>query len=255
MSALDNTPPAQRALLAANALYALILKDGVREPILDGFSSIISKHPKIPAMKRIGLLAMIGIAKAGQVIDKLISAHGMLNMCKKYWKYRKVVTSRMVPHPDCINSTEDLADYTHIFINMLHVVVSNFSKEEVNTFYDLVGTIITFAERTARAERWPTDLYDFSSDSSIKWVPLEDVIDQYNPKSTKSNKKAKPNGRDHGGKGGSSGCTGGGVPADQEGQEAGEGDAGASATAPPSTDKRRRRGRPRQQAQQSDHGC
>lgn len=233
---------AEQVQFYVNSIYGMILGEPVRrDAILNELEEVFKKHPKMNAVRKAQLLAMLKMARHPSITG-LIKPASLLHSMRKHWHHRKAVTSKLVPKvvPGLENEMDD-----HLVSTVLRAVLKHFTPDDIDKFYSLLEKVIQFAEPHAVIGRWDQDkpLVEFT-----EWIPLSEYIKQTTASSTANNKNERIRDKQHN-KRGESGCSGVGGDRvhDDEGLEEGEIKGEDTRTGPPApaaTIAGRRRGRP-----------
>jgi hypothetical protein len=163
---------AEQVQFYVNSLYSMILGDPVRrDAILSELEEAFKKHPKMNAVRKAELLALLKIARHPS-ITSLIKPASLLHSMRKHWHHRKAVTSKLVPRvvPGLGDEMDD-----HLVATVLRAVLKHFTPDDIDKFYSLLEKVIQFAEPHAVIGRWDQDkpLVEFT-----EWIPLSEYIKQ-----------------------------------------------------------------------------
>lgn len=171
--------------------------------ILEEVLKVIDTHPKYDFTERIKYKTMVNYMMNAPLVQ-LIDHMGMLKMLKKYWHYRKAITSKLVPPPG--NKDEQ-----HLAASLLAIVLKNFDAKEIDKFYDTLTSILHFAEPHAVEEDWASSKPLLQLDH---WLPLSEWQAKYGHKTGHTASTPEPPTKEDGdtqrNDGGSEGGQGGG---------------------------------------------
>lgn len=230
---------AEQVQFYTNSIYGMILGEPARrDAILSELEQVFKKHPKMNAVRKAQLLAMLKMARHPSIIS-LIKPASLLHSMRKHWHHRKAVTSKLVPK--VVPGLEDEMD-DHLVATVLRAVLKHFTPDDIDKFYSLLEKLIQFAEPHAQVGRWDQDkpLVEFT-----EWIPLSEYIKHTPTASNKQDERIRDKQHNERSESGCSGLSGGGIYDDEsleEGEIKGE-DTRTGTPAPAATIARRRRGK------------
>jgi hypothetical protein len=146
-------------------LYDLLLHSSRKTLVLDAIEKAVKLYKdKSNTSSFDHNLKFIQLARVAP-LKSFMSAKSVITIGKKYWKYRRIVTSKLVPGPEVAAEVEN----GHILLTILTDILSHFSSEEVIRFYSLLTEVLNFLERFAVLEGWSNEQVDLTG-----WIPIEE---------------------------------------------------------------------------------
>ncbi len=170
----DSQGNTEIASVLMNELFKLIFENKEdKDAFFDELYTIVETHPKLKFAERWSHKIAIQAFKASDSVCKLLSADFIQRKLKQYWKYRKLITSRLVPGPDTPTKDEELFLSKSVILSLFTRVVHTFSSEKVERLFQLLEKLVSFFEPIAIKEGWNTDLLPTEG---LNWVPLSTYL-------------------------------------------------------------------------------
>lgn len=154
---------------------------------------IVYNHKKIDMLDRAKYLTLLKFLEnqTQESHDSFFyNVKTIQNRVKKYWKYRKLLTNKLVPTAKDLKETDiDLeACDKHILLAILKNLLRELTEQEKMEFFDCMDYLIRCFESVAHYENWPSECID-PKELGEEWQQLDAVL--------KETGKKRKNARDH----------------------------------------------------------
>ena len=133
--------------------------------IFDTIAWVIDNHPKPNFLERKMYHDVLSLARAtdfGRL--RLVDVSIAVGHLKNHWKYRNIITQRLVPLIASIQKKNFL-------LTIMCHVLSKLSLDRQKQLYDCLGVLVKYCEPLAVSGRWPKKTMNVNT---LQWKCLDD---------------------------------------------------------------------------------